>query len=344
MINILINKKQIGIKMKTRSIIFVLFVFMVSHSNYTKADDGYRLWLKYNLISNLQVLKGYKNSIKALNINGESQTIKAAEHELQMGLAGLLGENIPETTSLNNNLLIIGKYKDSPLLSKINLNNKLEKTGPEGFVIVNAKLENKKVIIITANEDIGVLYGVFDFLRLLQTSQDISNLNIVSFPKIKLRILDHWDNLNGTVERGYAGFSIWNWHTLPIFIKQRYIDYARANASIGINGAVLNNVNADPLILTHRYIAKAAALADVFRPYGIKIYLSANFNSPVKIGGLKTGDPFDKEVQQWWKDKVKEIYSLIPNFGGFLVTPKANPDRRITAELKLTELICWLMP
>ena len=324
MINILINKKQIGIKMKTRSIIFVLFVFMVSHSNYTKADDGYRLWLKYNLISNLQVLKGYKNSIKALNINGESQTIKAAEHELQMGLAGLLGENIPETTSLNNNLLIIGKYKDSPLLSKINLNNKLEKTGPEGFVIVNAKLENKKVIIITANEDIGVLYGVFDFLRLLQTSQDISNLNIVSFPKIKLRILDHWDNLNGTVERGYAGFSIWNWHTLPIFIKQRYIDYARANASIGINGAVLNNVNADPLILTHRYIAKAAALADVFRPYGIKIYLSANFNSPVKIGGLKTGDPFDKEVQQWWKDKVKEIYSLIPNFGGFLV--KANSE------------------
>jgi len=135
-------------------------------------------------------------------------------------------------------------------------------------------------------------------------------------------MLNHWDNLDGT--RVYPGFSVWDWHTLPTYIKQRYIGYARANASIGINGTVLNNVNADPLIVTHDYLVKVAALADAFRPYGIKIYLCANSNSPMKLGGLKTADPLDPQVKEWWKDKVKEIYALIPDFGGFLV--KANSE------------------
>ncbi len=124
------------------------------------------------------------------------------------------------------------------------------------------------------------------------------NLDIVSFPKIKLRILDHWDNLNGSVGRGYAGCSIWNWHTLPIFIKQRYIDYARANASIGINGAVLNNVNADPLLLTHRYLLKVAALADLFRPYGIRVYVSANFDAPFKARGFEYSRSFQSKSEK----------------------------------------------
>lgn len=135
-------------------------------------------------------------------------------------------------------------------------------------------------------------------------------------------MLNHWDNLDGT--RVYPGFSIWDWHTLPAYIKERYIDYARANASIGINGTVLNNVNADPRIVTVDYLVKAAALADAFRPYGIRIFLSANFDSPVKLGELKTSDPLDPQVKEWWKNKVKEIYSVIPDFGGFLV--KANSE------------------
>jgi alpha-glucuronidase len=137
-------------------------------------------------------------------------------------------------------------------------------------------------------------------------------------------LLNHWDNLNRTVERGYAGFSIWNWHTLPGYIDQRYIDYARANASIGINGTVLTNVNANATVLTRPYLEKVKALADVFRPYGIKVFLTARFSAPIEIGKLKTADPLNEEVQQWWKQKVQEIYSLIPDFGGFLV--KANSE------------------
>ncbi|MDH7605858.1 MAG: alpha-glucuronidase, partial [Melioribacter sp.] len=134
----------------------------------------------------------------------------------------------------------------------------------------------------------------------------------------------HWDNLNRTVERGYAGFSIWDWHKLPDYIDTRYKDYARANASIGINGTVLTNVNANAWVLTHDYLLKVAALANVFRTYGIKVYLTARFSAPIEIGNLKTADPLNEDVRQWWKEKVKEIYSLIPDFGGFLV--KANSE------------------
>ena len=308
--------------MKKYFLILILLLFSIHN---TKADNGYRLWLKYDLISNQKLINDYKQSIKEIVIEGKSPVIKAARHELQIGLKGLLGLKVPEVNKINEDgTLIIGKYKDSQLLFKIDLKDKLEQVGTEGYLIFNTEINNKKIIVITANEDIGLLYGTFHFLRLLQTSRDIEHLDIVSFPRIKLRILDHWDNLNGSVGRGYAGCSIWNWHTLPVFIKQRYTDYARANASIGINGAVLNNVNADPLILTYRYLLKVAALADVFRPYGIKVYVSANFDAPLKLGGLNTADPFNQQVKDWWKDKVKEIYSLIPDFGGFLV--KANSE------------------
>jgi alpha-glucuronidase len=306
-------------------ILFLQLIYLITCNFSSYADDGYRLWLKYDLISNAHVLKEYRESIKELIVEGNSATMKAAEHELKIGLDGLLGSTIPEVSNPDDNgVLIVGTYKNSSLVNKVDLESKLKEVDSEGFVIFNRKINGKDAIIITGNTDVGVLHGVFTFLRILQTNKDIKNLDVVSYPKIKLRILDHWDNLNGTVERGYAGFSIWNWHTLPIYIKQRYIDYARANASIGINGTVLNNVNADPLILTHRYLVKVAALADVFRPYGIRVYLCANFDAPIKIGGLKTADPFDTNVKKWWADKVKEIYSLIPDFGGFLV--KANSE------------------
>jgi len=158
----------------------------------------------------------------------------------------------------------------------------------------------------------------------MQTHQHLTDLSIVSSPKTKIRILNHWDNLNRSVERGYAGLSLWDWKTLPDSIDPRYTDYARANASIGINSTVLTNVNANALILTREYLEKVAALADVFRPYGIKVYLTARFSAPVEIGKLKTADPLDPEVIKWWKVKADEIYGLIPDFGGFLV--KANSE------------------
>jgi len=310
--------------MKKNTLTFILSLFLLCNSNL-KAEDGYRLWLRYDLISNQERLNEYKELIKGCLIEGNSSTINAVENELQIGLKGLLGSDIPPIKSIGKDgILIASKYSTSYLLSKLKLETKLKNIGSEGFLIFNSKIEGKKVIVITANEDVGVLYGVFNFLRLLQTNQDISNLNIESSPRIKLRLLNHWDNLDRTVERGYAGFSIWDWHRLPEYIDPRYKDYARANASIGINGTVLTNVNANALVLTSEYLEKVKSLADVFHPYGIKVYLTARFSAPVEIGGLKTADPFDKDVQQWWRDKAKEIYSFIPDFGGFLV--KANSE------------------
>jgi alpha-glucuronidase len=301
----------------------VFMVCLVAGVGYANADDGYRLWLKYDLISDVRLLKEYRKLIHALMIGGESATIQAARSELQNGLNGLLGSTIPQANRVDESgIIMAGAFKNLPLVQGPDLKSRLMKVGDEGFVISDAKVNAKEVIVITANTDIGVLYGVFYFLRLLQTNQDISTLNVVSFPKIKLRMLNHWDYLNGT--RVYPGFSIWDWHTLPALIKRRYIDYARANASVGINGTVPNIVNAEPLIMTNEYLVKVAALADAFRPYGIKMYLSANFDAPRKLGDLKTADPFDPQVKEWWKNKVKEIYSLIPDFGGFLV--KANSE------------------
>ena len=305
------------------TILLVLLSFFLI-SKKAIAEDGYRLWLRYDLVSNSQKLKEYRSAIKSFLIEGESPTLLAASSELELALNGLLGAPIKSTTRLiSDGTLILGTSR-SPLLAGIKEKEKLKGIGKEGFLILTTLLQGKKVTAIVANEDIGVLYGTFHFLRLLQTQQSISSLQIESNPKIGLRMLDHWDNLDRTVERGYAGFSIWDWHKLPDYIDQRYYDYARANAAIGINGAAITNVNANALALTPDYLKKFAALADVFRPYGIKVYLTARFSAPIEIGGLATADPLDEKVRQWWKDKAKEIYSYIPDFGGFLV--KANSE------------------
>jgi alpha-glucuronidase len=284
------------------------------------AEDGYRLWLRYDKIDNNVLLQQYRNYINSIVINDSSPAITVAKNELLTGLQGLLGKNILEAKEIKNNSIVLQRKPSGHETIGVNYDD----LGKEGFAILTFRGNVKNVIVITANTDIGVLYGVFHFLRLLQTQQSIDKLNIVSAPKIQLRILNHWDNLNRSVERGYAGISIWNWHTLPGYIDQRYIDYARANASIGINGTVLTNVNANALILTKTFLEKVAALANTFRPYGIKVYLTARFSAPVETGGFKTADPLNEEVKEWWKRKVDTIYQLIPDFGGFLV--KANSE------------------
>ena len=307
---------------KWNPILILLFLF--SMQNFLRAEDGYRLWLKYDKIAGQQRLSNYQNSIKGLMIFGDSPSINVASSELQSGLAGLLGQDVGQVNMLEDGIIIAGTYSNTPLLAAENLQDQLQDLGSEGFLIQNRELQGKKTIIITANEDIGILYGVFHFLRLLQTHQDINNLNIKTSPKIKLRLLNHWDNLDRTVERGYAGFSLWDWQKLPDYIHPYYHNYARANASIGINGTALTNVNANATILTPLYLKKVAALANVFRPYGIKVYLTARFSAPIEIGGLETADPLNEDVQQWWNNKVEEIYSYVPDFGGFLV--KANSE------------------
>jgi alpha-glucuronidase len=302
--------------------LLILYVILCC-SNASLADDGYRLWLRYDKIQNINLVNKYKQQTIAPKIIGNSPTMQIVRTELQKALSGLLGINYPATNSFSSTpTLLIGTLQAIGQSQSIVESTSLSSLNDEGYHISNSS--SSKMIVITGNTDIGVLYGVFHFIRLLQTQQDISNLNIFSSPKIKYRLLNHWDNLNRTVERGYAGFSIWDWHKLPDYIDQRYIDYARANASIGINGTVLTNVNANATILTKQYLDKVAALANVFRPYGIKVFLTARFSAPIEIGGLKTADPLDTAVQNWWRQKIKEIYTLIPDFGGFLI--KANSE------------------
>lgn len=196
----------------------------------------------------------------------------------------------------------------------------------EGYMLTDSS--------IIASSSIGILYGAYDLLRLQETG-NLSHLSKTEKPAVNLRILNHWDNLDGSIERGYAGKSIWKWDEIILDkagefkniskdLRNRLITYARANASIGINGAVLNNVNASPQMMTSEYLHKVKVIADIFRPYGIRVYLSINFASPMALGYTKTADPLDMKVQLWWKKKAKEIYASIPDFGGFLV--KANSE------------------
>ena len=289
------------------------------------AENGYDLWLRYQKVDNSQLLNSYSKTLAKLNFPVNSATLTEAKNELQQGLDGLLDTNLPETDGISKGTLLVGTPASSKVLSGIHaITNEISGLGNEGFLIKTLKVNGTPCTVIAARKDMGVMYGVFHFLRLLQTQSDIKELNITQVPKLQRRMLNHWDNLNGTIERGYAGYTLWDWQRLPGYIDPRYRDYARANASIGINGTVLNNVNANARSLTTEYLIKAAALADVFRPYGIRVYLTARFSAPKELRALNTADPLDPEVRQWWKDKVKEIYKYIPDFGGFLV--KANSE------------------
>jgi len=299
-------------------ILFSCFTYAVAH-----AEDGYRLWLRYEKINDSKLLQEYQRTISSLLFTDTSATLFAAKEELVNGMQGLLGKTIPTTDKITDRTILAGTGSNATIYSIISA-NVFDKLGKEGFTIQSATINGNRIIVVAANSDIGVLYGCFYLLRLLQTHQPVQKLAIVSSPAAQLRMLDHWDNLNRTVERGYAGMSLWNWQTLPGYTDKRYKDYARANASIGINAVALNNVNANAAIFIKDYLIKVAALANVFRPYGIKVFLSAKFSAPIDIGGLQTADPLDANVQAWWKQKSDEIYQLIPDFGGFLV--KANSE------------------
>lgn len=288
-------------------------------------ESGYRLWLRYDKVKDLSLLENYQSMAKQLVFPGKSAVLNSARQELQLGIKGLLGQDLNAAVHPTlSGALIVGTPASAKVIGSLPLAKNLKALGKEGFLIHSVLIKGKPATVIAANSDIGVLYGVFNYLQLMQTAKPLNNLNITSVPKIQHRLLNHWDNLDRSVERGYAGLSLWDWKTLPDVSNPRYRDYARANASLGINGTALTNVNANAKILTKEYLVKAAALADVFRSYGIKVYLTARFSAPIEIGGLKTADPLDPAVRQWWKDKTTEVYKYIPDFGGFLV--KANSE------------------
>ncbi len=312
-----------ALSLKGRGNLFILLLFLIC--SVARAEDGYRLWLRYDKVDDPALLETYRQTISSLYIPGRSNTEKIIAHELKKNLSGLLGREVPLSDHLQMGSVVVA-LPSFPLPGLLEWPDKLKAQGPEGYFIRSLSVNGNKITVISSLSPRGALYGAFHFLKLLQTRQTIENLQIAEKPQVQLRVLDHWDNLDGSIERGYAGRSLWKWAELPERLDQRLTDYARANASIGINGSVLNNVNSNPIFLTMGYLQKISAIASVFRPYGIRVYLSANFAAPKKIGGLSTSDPLDPAVIQWWREKCDEIYKIIPDFGGFLV--KANSENQ----------------
>ena len=283
-----------------RALIASVGAAMLAMAGPAAAEDGYALWLRGVAPASGQA---------AITRIGDTATLRLAEAELRRAL--------PAGT-----LPVVAATADAPDVRALGL--PFAGLGDEGYLVRTATVRGQRVLLVAGNSDRGTLYGAFALLRRIGSGGSASEVALRSAPKVRLRVLNHWDNLDGTVERGYAGQSLWDWWSLPDVRDPRYTDYARANASLGVNGTVLNNVNAKADSLTAPYIAKAAALADVFRPWGIRVYLSVRFSAPVELGGLKTADPRDPAVAAWWRAKSDEIYRAIPDFGGFLV--KANSE------------------
>lgn len=294
-----------------------------------EGEDGYELWLRYAPVADRVALARYRQQLATVVPGGDSPTLRAATAELVRGLSRLLGRDVPVGSNPDEpGALVLGRM-DSPVVQDFALPAALREVGSEGFALQasagkGASSDPGARTVLAAASDVGLLYGAFHLLRLVATGQDVAQLSSVSRPRLALRVLNHWDNLDRTVERGYAGFSLWDWQKLPDYLDPRYTDYARACASIGINGSVLTNVNANALVLSDQWLKKVAALADVLRPYGVRVYLTARFSAPMEIGDCHTADPHDKEVQAWWRRRVDRIYRHIPDFGGFAV--KANSE------------------
>ncbi len=297
-------------------------VVLLACAGGARAEDGYALWMRYQPVA-ATVAADYRRQLAEVVAPDCTPMQRATRDELARSLPGLLGAAPSMRTAISTErALVLGTPQSSTLVAAYG--NEIATLGDGGFLIRRVRIEGRDVLLVAARQDVGVLYGTFHLLRLLQRGTSLRGLEVRESPRVALRVLNHWDNLDRYVERGYAGSSLWDWQTLPHWRDPRYTDYARANASLGVNGTVLNNVNASAMSLSPAYLAKAAALADLFRPYGIRVYLSARFSAPIELGGLATADPLDPTVRRWWRDKVNEIHARIPDFGGFLV--KANSE------------------
>ena len=308
--------------------LFFALLITLLPARATVQEDGYDLWLRYRAMNDAEkaALRSHAQTIVAPATL--SPTLLAATGELQRALKGMLGKAPSLAARPADGAIVLATAASLPALAgpnpKLNLNLNLDQLGAEGYLLRSTRLQGRRVTLIAANSDIGLLYGAYAWLRAINTGAAPGALDQRSMPRLPLRVLNHWDNLDRTVERGYAGESIWNFWSLPAVLDQRYIDYARANASLGINGTVLNNVNSSAEVMRTPFIAKAAALAGVLRPYGIKVYLSLRWSTPLELGETKSADPLAPEVAAWWQAKTAEIYKAIPDFGGFLV--KANSE------------------
>lgn len=290
----------------------------------------YRAWLQYRPIENQDLLDSYKGYASSIYVATKSSITKSATDELTNALHTMIGvspkvvENITDQSTI-----ILGKFKDLPI-EEFGLNTEtFADLNQDSYVLKTVEYQDEKKIIIVGKTDRGVLYGSFHLLRLLQSNAAIDGLNITEVPRNQLRMINQWDNIDGSIERGYAGKSIFYQNNDITDNMDRIRDYARLLASVGINAISINNVNVwevETYLITEKFLPKVAQIADIFRDYGIKLFLCINYASPIELGKLDTADPLDENVREWWKDKVAEIYDYIPDFGGFVV--KADSEHR----------------
>lgn len=292
-----------------------------------ETSSGYNAWLDYPAIKKASACNGL---FKSLCVSGNDPLLEPAKIELKNALKSMLGQSLRMVNcpALKGTILleiISEKSVEESLVSE----KEKEKLGKEGYLIKNCNTLSGSFIYIAGKSAAGVLYGVFGFLRLLQCGTFSEVSYILENPFTGLRMLNQWDNMDGSIERGYAGQSIFYNNGQIVFDFSRIRDYARLMASVGLNGIVINNVNVhknETHLITKRFLPQVAKIAEIFRQYGIKTFLSVNYCSPMELGGLTTADPFDHEVLTWWCKNVTELYSYIPDFGGFLV--KADSEFR----------------
>ncbi|MDP4182881.1 MAG: alpha-glucuronidase family glycosyl hydrolase [Bacillota bacterium] len=295
------------------------------------SEDLYEsCWLNYRKIEDPYLLKQYSNWCANFVAVVDTPLIQSALNEFDMGIRGMLGI-IPfiSTTVNKTSFVIVGVLGNNPEIDREVSVSEQNSIMEDGYLIKNIKAGGKCYIVVTGKNDRGVLYGIFELLRLIRINTDLNGIAKIENPCNALRVVNHWDNMDGSIERGYAGKSIFFEDNKITRNLKRIRSYGRLLASIGINGVVINNVNAhetETKLITKEYLPYVAEIADVFREYGIRLFLSVNFASPIELGGLRTADPLDDEVKNWWQKKAEEIYAYICDFGGFLV--KADSEFR----------------
>jgi alpha-glucuronidase len=291
----------------------------------SSAETGHDAWVRYARL-NQGTAQQYRSLPATAVVLDPSAVLSTAQTELIRGVRGMLGRTLRAEQALPGEPAIILATLAQLSSAAASLNPRL-KLRENGFWIITARVHGQQCIIVTSPTDRGVLYGVFALLRQIAFGEDVSRLNEIQNPSVPLRWVDEWDNLNGTIERGYAGPSIFFENGAVRADLGRVRDYGRLLASLGINGCVINNVNADPRTLDPDFLPQLARIADALRPWGVRLGLAANFASPKEVGGLSTFDPLDPAVAAWWKNKIDEIYRQIPDFGGFVM--KADSEGQL---------------
>jgi alpha-glucuronidase len=299
---------------------------MLAGAVLARAETGYDAWLRYPAIEDRKVRERYDSLPAVVVVLGESELVRAAQTELIRGVRGMLGRTLRIGAEVpSESAIVLGTFENvqAALPSVGNPPTLAE----DGFWLTTVENEGRKHLVVAAPNERGVLYGTFALLRSIGLEESIANLNIRDEPYAPIRILNHWDNLDGSIERGYAGRSIFWEQGQIVEDLSRVRDYARLMASLGINGCSINNVNADVRVISDEILPEVARVADVFRPWGVRMYLSLDFASPRKMGGINTFDPLDPRAVEFWKHKVDAVYRAIPDLGGFVL--KADSEGRL---------------